>query len=148
VRKTLSLASLPQFVRFCIAGAIGFCVDSAVLYAAIHLLEIGPYFGRVVSYLVAATSTWYLNRTLTFPDRSGAHKGKEWLGFVAWNCLGGAVNYCTYVIYLRYSGPSLATPSLATLVVGVALGACAGLLVNYTLSRHLVFTRARVTAGP
>jgi putative flippase GtrA len=143
VRKTLSVASLPQFVRFCIAGAIGFCVDATVLYVAIYLLEIGPYFGRALSYLVAATSTWYLNRTLTFPDRSGAHKGKEWLGFIAWNCLGGAVNYCTYVIYLRCSGPSLATP-----MIGVGLGACAGLLVNYTLSRHLVFTRARLTARP
>jgi putative flippase GtrA len=143
MRGTLNLASLPQFVRFSIVGAIGFCVDSAVLYAAIYLLELGPYFGRVLSYLVAATSTWYLNRTLTFPDSSGAHKVKEWLGFVGWNCLGGAVNYCTYVIYLRYSSPSLAAP-----VIGVGMGACAGLLVNYTLSRHLVFTRARVTAGP
>jgi len=142
VRKIPSLTSLPQFVRFSIVGAIGFCVDTAVLYAAIYLLSTGPYFGRLLSYLVAASSTWYLNRVITFPDSRGGHKGKEWLKFVAFNSFGGVVNYSTYVLYLRLSGPSLAAP-----VIGVGLGACAGLLVNYTLSRHLVFTRARVTAA-
>jgi putative flippase GtrA len=141
VHKFLRLASLPQFIRFSIVGGVGFCVDTAVLYAAIFLLNTGPYFGRVLSYLVAATSTWYLNRVFTFPDSRGGHKGKEWLKFVTYSCLGGVVNYATYVIYMRNSSLSLAAP-----VIGEGLGACAGLLVNYTLSRHLVFTRARVTA--
>ena len=118
---------------------MGFCVDAATLYAAIYLLQTGPYFGRVVSYFAAATSTWYLNRMVTFPDSRGAHKGKEWLKFIAYNCLGGLVNYACYACYLHYSSASLAAP-----MVGVALGACAGLIVNYTLVRHLVFARPRI----
>jgi len=142
VRKSLRLASLPQFIRFSIVGGLGFCVDTAVLYVAIYLLDTGPYLGRVLSYLVAATSTWYLNRIITFPDNRGGHKGKEWLKFVSYSCLGGIVNYATYVIYMRYSGLSLLAP-----VIGEGLGACSGLLVNYTLSRHLIFTKAPATAA-
>jgi putative flippase GtrA len=137
--KIPSLSSLPQFVRFSIVGAIGFFVDTAVLYTAIYLFQTGPYVGRLLSYLVAASSTWYLNRLITFPDRRGGHKGKEWLKFVACSSLGGIVNYSAYALYLRFAGTSLATP-----VIGVGIGACAGLFVNYTLSRHLVFTTPRV----
>lgn len=143
MRKGPSLGAFSQFTRFSVVGAMGFCVDAAVLYAAIYFLGIGPYWGRVVSYFFAATSTWYLNRTITFADSRGGHKGKEWLRFIAYNCLGGVVNYSVYVCYLRYSNPSLAVP-----VVGVGLGACAGLIVNYTLSRRLVFTHGRVAPKP
>jgi putative flippase GtrA len=139
VIKIPTLSSLPQFVRFSIVGAIGFVVDTGVLYGAIYLFNTGPYIGRLVSYLVAASSTWYLNRLITFPDRRGGHKGKEWLKFVACSALGGVVNYSAYALYLRFAGASLATP-----VIGVGIGACAGLFVNYTLSRHVVFNTPRV----
>ena len=47
-----------QFARFAAVGVIGFVVDSAVLYLCLHVAGLGLYGGRVVSYLVAATTTW------------------------------------------------------------------------------------------
>jgi len=131
-----TLASVPQFFRFGFVGCIGFCVDTVVLYGAIYLLGVGPYWGRLLSYLAAATSTWYLNRIITFGASRNQGKAKEWLKFVLCNGLGGAINYGTYATYLHFLDPSTATP-----VIGVAMGSCAGLIVNYTLSRHLVFAR-------
>jgi putative flippase GtrA len=133
-----NLLFLSQFARFSIVGAAGFCVDAAVLYAAIYLLKSGPYIGRVISYLIAATFTWYLNRTITFPDSRSHHKWREWLRFLAYNGAGGVVNYSVYVCYLHSIKPNMASP-----IVGVALGACAGLAVNFTLSRYLVFRHTR-----
>jgi putative flippase GtrA len=128
------LRVLPQFLRFAIVGAIGFVVDGSALYVGIYLLGTGPYYGRVMSYLCSATATWYLNRTITFPDSRGQHKGKEWLTFIACSSLAGVFNYAVYAAFLHLVGQSAFTP-----IIGVGLGACAGLVVNYTLSRRLVF---------
>lgn len=132
----LKLGSLPQFVRFGIVGCMGFVVDSGVLYASIYLLGTGFYTGRVLSYISAATATWYLNRVITFSQNNSNNLGAEWARFVACNAVGGGVNYGVYVAYLHFATHSVFTP-----VIGVALGSCASLCVNYWLSRQLVFKK-------
>jgi putative flippase GtrA len=139
--KALTRDSIaPQFLRFILVGAVGFAIDVGVLYLALALFGLGPYVGRVISYLCAATSTWYLHRRFTFRNRLGQPLGREWLKFVAFNGVGGLLNYVTYVACLHYFAASAASPA-----IGVALGSVAGLSVNYTLSRHVVF-RARFTS--
>src|SRR3954469_10325600 len=43
-----------ELLRFGVVGVVGFVVDAAVLIAGIAL-GLGPWFGRALSYLVAAT---------------------------------------------------------------------------------------------
>jgi putative flippase GtrA len=124
----------PQFLRFAFVGAIGFAIDVGVLYLALALFGVGPYMGRVISYLSAATSTWYLHRRITFRNRPSHAIGREWLKFVAFNGVGGLLNYATYAVCLHYFAGTIAAPA-----IGVALGSAAGLSINYTLSRHVVF---------
>jgi putative flippase GtrA len=133
----LSLNSLPRFFRFALVGCAGYGVDVAALYVAIYCLGAGPYWGRVFSYFCASSSTWYMNRLITFPDVRSNQFAAEWLKFVLLNGVGGIVNYLTYAIYM-HSGPS----SVATPAVAVALGSLSGLGVNYILSRKLVFSGA------
>ena len=129
---------LRQFIRFGLVGIAGFLVDVGVLYLVLALFDAGPYFSRVLSYLVAASSTWYLNRRLTFADRRSDVIGPEWLKFVLLNGFGGGLNYLTYAACLHYVGTSGLAPAL-----GVALGSLAGLCLNFILSRQLVFRRPR-----
>jgi len=42
-------------------GVAGFVVDSSVLYLCLHGTGLGLYGGRLVSYLAAASTAWYLN---------------------------------------------------------------------------------------
>jgi putative flippase GtrA len=132
-----------QFLRFGFVGCIGFVVDTAVLYGAIGLADLGPYVSRLLSYFAAATTTWYLNRIITFVDRRSGNLGREWLRFLLVNAFGGSVNYLTYVTYLRLTSTAGLQP-----MVGVALGSCAGLVVNFLLSRRLVFSGGRTVADP
>jgi putative flippase GtrA len=134
---------LRQFLKFGFVGCIGFVVDTSVLYAAIGLAGLGPYLSRVLSYLSAATATWYLNRIITFADRRSDKPGREWLRFLLVNASGGTVNYLTYVTYLRMTSATGIHP-----MIGVALGSCAGLVVNFLLSRRLVFSGSRTVRGP
>jgi len=124
----------PQFLRFALVGTIGFVIDVGVLYLALALFPVGPYAGRVISYMCAATSTWYLHRRITFRNRPSQAIGREWLKFVVLNGVGGLLNYVTYAAYLHYFAGSAFTPA-----IGVALGSAAGLSINYTLSRRVVF---------
>jgi putative flippase GtrA len=100
------------------------------------VLGTGPYLGRVISYLCAATATWFLNRHFTFADSRGERLLGEWLRFAAFNASGGLVNYGVYALCLHLLGQAQPIPLL-----GVAAGSLSGLVVNYTASRHLVFTR-------
>jgi putative flippase GtrA len=123
-----------QFLRFALVGAIGFVIDVRMLYLTLALFGVGPYTGRLIPYLSAATSTWYLHRRVTFMNRPSEALGREWLKFVTFNGVGGLFNYATYVAYLHYCAGSRAAPA-----IGVPLGSVAGLSINYTLSRHVVF---------
>jgi putative flippase GtrA len=127
---------LLEFLRFGVVGTIGFIVDTAVLYAGLAL-GLGLYGGRAVSYLVAATTTWALNRLWTFRGRGNGPVHQQWALFLVVNLIGFAMNYGTYAALIAYVPMVAAHP-----VLGVAAGAIAGMFGNFLLSRQLVF-RAR-----
>ncbi len=131
------IGSLPRFFRFGLVGCAGFCIDVGVLYAALNLLGLGHYAGRLLSYLVAASSTWHLNRRLTFADSRSDRRLTEWLRFVTLNGFGGVLNYGVYAAYIHFAPPSSFTPG-----IGVALGSLTGLCANYLMSSHFVFRSA------
>jgi putative flippase GtrA len=119
-----------------LVGCAGFIVDTAVLYLAIYELGMNYYGGRAVSYTLAASSTWYMNRRFTFADSRNDNRLGEWARFLMLNLCGGAVNYAVYAAYMRMHSYSPTAPA-----IGVALGSVAGLFVNFYLSRRLVFNR-------
>ena len=129
-----SAVTVRQFLSFSAVGTVGFVVDTATLYFALSQLGAGLYGGRVMSYLVAATSTWALNRRFTFHQQRSANRLGEWGRFLGANAFGGLVNYGVYALLVTASETAAAHP-----VIGVAAGSVAGLLVNFTASRYVVF---------
>ncbi len=125
-----------EFTRFAAIGAVAFVVDTLVLYAGLAV-GLGLYWGRLLSYFVAATFTWYANRRITF-GATRAHGATaataEWMRFLAANLVGGIVNYTLYA-WLVSAFPLVRTYP----VFGVAAGAIAGLGANFTLSKFVVF---------
>lgn len=125
---------IKQFLSFGAIGAAGFVVDVAVLYAALLTLGLGYLSARLLSFLAAATFTWYLNRALTFSDCDRSRPFTQLLRFLGVNSLGGAVNYSVYAFaMLGFSGDPWQP------LFSVALGSAAGLLLNFLGSRRLVF---------
>lgn len=127
-------ATILQFLRFGVVGVAGFLVDAGVLTAMLWL-GLGPYAGRVVSYLAAASTTFALNRAWTF--RSAPREGAvaaQWGRFVLLNLVGFAANYGTYAALVAGTALVAAHP-----VIGVAAGSIAGMFLNFGLSRRYVF---------
>ena len=88
--------------------------------------------------MAAATTTWFLNRNLTFAGYRTHSLGKEWLKFVLLNACGGLINYSVYAAYVKIHGSAS-----HDLLAGVALGSLAGMVANFFVSRRFVFNARR-----
>jgi putative flippase GtrA len=122
---------LRQFALFALVGSAGFVVDASVLLFLAHVLHSNVYFARIVSWLVAATFTWRLNRSFTFRSAGEHGAARQWLKFLAANLGGGLVN-------LTVSTLLIAAADFAP-VPAVACGSLGGLLWNFVTSRQFVF---------
>ncbi len=125
-----------EFLRFGVVGVAGFVVDATVLTCALAM-DLGPWIGRALSYLAAASTTFALNRAWTFRGaRPGARPVRQWALFLLVNLVGFASNYGTYAALIS-TVPFVARNP----VVGVAAGSLAGLMGNFLLARRFVFGR-------
>lgn len=127
-----------QFLRFALAGGIGFLVDAGVLYAMLWI-GTGPYIGRVISFLCAVFVTWQTNRRLTFATDHGKSILREFAEYLLAMMAGGLCNYAAYAVALRLLPAGQATP-----LVAVAVGSIAGMFVNFASAKWWVF-RARTS---
>ncbi len=128
-----------DFIRFAIVGTMGFCWDTATVYALRHL--VGLYIAGFAAYLVAATANWVANRFWTFRHRRHGAMHQQWLKFLMANLVGFVLNRGVYSIAITVSAVCHREPVFAT-----AMGSFAGLGFNYFLSKRLVF--AEVNEAP
>jgi putative flippase GtrA len=125
-------ALVTQFIQFGMVGVVGFCADTTTVYTLSPW--IGPYAAGALAYLVAASVVWLLNRTWTYRHLSHAAMHRQWAKFLLANTVGFSLNRGTYFALLATS-----PFCRSVLIVPVAAGAVAGMFVNFTLSRRLVF---------
>lgn len=110
---------------FGIVGVAGLAVDVGVLTLLREAL--GVYGARLASFIAAASTTWLLNRRLTFAGRSAAMGlWDEYVRYMGLMLGGGLVNYTSYsLLAWRFSQTPL------WLALYVAAGSLAGMSVNY-----------------
>ncbi|WP_266168169.1 GtrA family protein [Dyella subtropica] len=120
---------------FFIGGVIGLVVDAGVVQALVGLADWNPYLARVVSFLLAATATWWWNRHYTFAHRqSGRSLPMEWLHWMGLMTAGALINYGAYVLMLMTFPHLQRWPALA-----VAVGSLVAALVNFSTARGMLF---------
>lgn len=129
---------MKQFFRFCLVGALGFVTDFGVLYVVVKGLGLGPMSGRIVSFLLAATVTWKVNRHFTFV-KENAGSVREWLHYLAFTGVGGFINVAVYQTWLRFTDHGT-----LNLFFGVVAGSAVALLFNFVISKRAVFAERRV----
>lgn len=126
------LLVLAQFVRFGTVGVAGFVIDTGIVYGLRH--QLGLYGAGVVAYIGAATGNWLLNRLWTFRGQGTGPAHRQWAMFMLTNLVGFVLNRGTYAILVTFVAAAADQPVIAT-----AAGAAAGMFVNFSLSRRLVF---------
>lgn len=127
-----------EIVWFAIGGGLGFLIDAGVVQTLVRGAGWNPYAARVVSFLLAASFTWWWNRTFTFAHRRRHRAGAEWMRWLAVMLIGATVNYGLYALLVSLFPLVRAWP-----VLGVAAGSAAAAVVNFIGARSMVFGGAK-----
>jgi putative flippase GtrA len=123
-----------QFGKFGVVGTAGFLVDNAFVYTAHYKFGIGLILAGILSFFVAGSSNWLLNRLWTFRGVSKGRLHYEWMRYLASNAAGFILNRGIYIALITTSVLCRHHPILA-----LAAGSIGGLGVNFAMSRRIVF---------
>jgi len=124
--------SLLRVTRFAVVGGLGFVVDAGVLTVLVNGFHWGYYLARLVSFPVALTVTWYVNRTWVFEATQRAHR--EYWSYFAVQTVGALINFGVYFSSIE------AAPQLGRApVIPLAIGSVVAMSFNYLASSRLVF---------
>ena len=128
---------LKELFWFGVAGFFGYLVDAGTTILLSGLMNV--YLARIPAFIAAATVTWLFNRRVTFSSYSTKSDSiiKEYLHYVSLMIFGLLVNYLVYVIAV-----SLLPKSSYEILLSVAFGSLAGMLVNYLNSKRFIFTKS------
>ena len=95
----------------------------------------GDYTARIVSFAVAVTVTWYLNRQFAFSTRKTIDRRSEYSRYLTVQGIGMAINFIVYSLCIASSETMDRWPVLA-----LAVGSGVALIFNFVGSRKFVFT--------
>lgn len=127
-----------EVLRFGAVGGIGFVVDVGLLALLTKGLGWNPFGSRLVSFLTAATVTWALHRSFTFPTRSLAASGggarSQWVKFLFINGTVAAVSFGFYSVLILFGPAPLNDP-----VVAATISAVIAAIFNFSSAKFIVF---------
>lgn len=139
-RALQALPPMGRLVRFGIVGGIGFAVDASMLAVVHHGLGTNPFAARVVSIILAAFTTWRLNRTVTF-EPSGHGQVREGFRYYVVVVFSAGINYAIYSAIL------LSNDGFPPILAAVAATACA-MTISYIGYSQFVFRRDEKPESP
>jgi putative flippase GtrA len=128
---------LRQFIAFIGVGTLGFAVDATLFFALQAIVGWPIVWARTISATCAITTTWALNRRLTFADRSSPNRTGEYLRYVMAQIVGLGVNLGTFSLCLLLAPQLRRHP-----IVALAIGSAVALSFNFFTARTVAF-RAR-----
>lgn len=127
-----------QLPRFAIIGGLGFLIDASILTALVTGMGMGPVSARGVSFSVAVTVTWYLNRKWAFGVDRGVPRGPEYARYLSVQIIGAAINLAVYLVV------TMLHPQLGQIpVIPLAIGSGVAMVFNFIAARYWVFAARR-----
>lgn len=117
--------------RFILVGGTGFLVDSACFTLCVYGLDLALNDSRIISFLLAAFTTWLGNRYFTFAQGTHRKASQQWCLHLLVASLSFGFNYLCFQWLL-----GLQVHVALAFVAGVAVGT----LSNYGLSSRWVFS--------
>lgn len=128
-------ATVAQFVQFAGVGAIGFVIDAAIFLALTGwYADWHPYAARAISATCSITTTWALNRRVTFREQKSPDAHSEYLRYVAAQVFGLILNLGVFAAGVA-TVPLLRRVPLLALVLGAAVA----LAANFLTAKHVAF---------
>ncbi|MFC3393272.1 GtrA family protein [Aidingimonas halophila] len=130
------------FLRFALVGGTIALIDIAGLYTLHDGVDLNLYLSRVISYGLAMTVGYFLNRHFTFHfyQRLRGILG-DLMRFFAVHATGGVLNYALFALVILLGGQAGLNPDKVFWLplLGIWIGGVAGMCFNFFVSHKLVF---------
>lgn len=111
-----------ELSKFGVIGAINTALDFVILNALVFGLGMGPLWAKCVSTVIAATSSYFMNRHWTFAHRARSGMRREYTLFFLLNLVGLAIGLaCLAVTRYGLGQDSVLAINFANLA-GLVLG--------------------------
>lgn len=134
-----------QMAKFLLVGALNTFLDLGVLNLLMWLSNIytGVFFAlfKGVSFLTAATNSYFWNKHWTFRHQDGIFGGKEYFKFLVVVTVGLLVNVGVAGLIVNVVGPQFGISEKIWANVGAFLAVFAGVMWNFLGSKFIVFKR-------
>ncbi|MFN3399751.1 MAG: GtrA family protein [Ferrovibrio sp.] len=137
-REWPSLRQHGDKLRFLIVGCIGFAVDGGTLMLLDEGAGWSPLLARSVSFPVAVTVTWLLNRMWTFRHVHQRAATPQYVLYLMIQLGGLAINFSVFALLIGHIAWFAAYP-----VAGLAVGAALALVFNFVCSVRFTFSETR-----
>lgn len=125
---------LSEFILFSLIGASGMMVDLFFVFLSYDVLTLPFRLARVVGFVFALTSNFFLNRKYTFPHASGGNPVRQYISFFGVCLVGFAANWFISV-YLYEHMAFFHRFYLVAAFIGI-LG---GMVINFVGSKFIAF---------
>jgi putative flippase GtrA len=126
---------LRRFPGFILVGAIGFLIDAGILTVMMKILGFGHYGARAISFTIAVTATWYMNRRWVFDRHAARMSRREYTSYASVQVIGALINLSVFAVVIEF------VPGLTTMpVIPLAVGAAVALVFNFGASSRFVFS--------
>ena len=126
-----------QFVQFAGVGAIGLAVDALIFVALTGwCADWHPYAARALSATCSISTTWALNRRVTFAAQKSADARGEYVRYVLVQLFGLALNLGVFA-----AGVAVVPALHRRPIIALLLGASAALIVNFLTAKNIAFRR-------
>ena len=125
-----------EFFLFASVGAVGFSIEAVILSILVGQ-GLDVYLSRVISFPVALTVTWYLNRRHTFLcEKKNRFRTlrSEYIAYFIIQIVGALLNLSVFSLVVYLSSELKLIP-----VVPLAIGAGVSMIFNFLASKYFVF---------
>lgn len=135
---------LQKFIRFCLVGATNAAIDIG-LFNILLSLKLNPYLAGSLSFVVAATNGYILNRAWTFKEQKSQRVARQYFFFLFISTIGLGFN--NLILYLTLQHLDLDNPVL-TANIGKILAVGIVVFWNYSMNRFFVFRTNDAASSP
>jgi putative flippase GtrA len=129
-----------RILTFGFVGLAGAVVHMVAFEIVRRLGGTGHSTAWLLSFFVAASSTWAMNRAFTFADRRGARQSSEWAAYVLVAGAGALAHFAVFWLAVHFVGFFIRNPAM-----GIIPGSLASFVVTYFGASRLVFVSPKNT---
>lgn len=125
-----------EFIKFCMIGSSGMAIDLSLVFISMEMLHIEFRISRLIGFLCAMTSNFFLNRRFNFKNARSGNIIRQYAAFFITSIAGGSANWLLSV-YLVENVDFFQTSYLY--LFAAFLGIIAGVTINFSGSKLIVF---------